>query len=327
MPGQPSRARHLFRLEIDASAENRAEHRSSVDLGATVSAERHDRAMGEVFIGSEAVAHGSITKSDLRRYRALFRDVYVPKLHQPSLRDRTAGAWLWSRRRAVVAGLAASALHGAQWVDADVPIELIAPNARPQPGLVVRNETLADDEITHVARLPVTTPARTAYDLGRHLPRGQAVARIDALTHATPFSVEDVLLLAKRHSGARGLRRLRVALPYIDGGAASPKETWLRLLLIDGGLPAPTTQIPVFDGYRPIAFLDMGWEEFKVAAEYDGDQHRSDRRQYVKDIRRHDAVHELGWHVVRVVSEDRPPDILARVYPALRRRGYRRDRR
>jgi hypothetical protein len=59
--------------------------------------------MGDVFIGSEAVARGSFTKSDLRRHRAIFRDVYVPKLHEPSLRDRTAGAWLWSRRRAVVA--------------------------------------------------------------------------------------------------------------------------------------------------------------------------------------------------------------------------------
>jgi hypothetical protein len=283
--------------------------------------------MGDVFIGSEAVARGSLTKSDLRRHRAIFRDVYVPKLHEPSLRDRTAGAWLWSRRRAVVAGVAASALHGARWVDADVPVELIAPNARCQRGLVVRNETLVDDEITYVARLPVTTPARTAYDLGRHLPRGQAIARIDALMHATPFSVEEVVLLAKRHPGAPGLRRLRVALPYVDGGAASPKETWLRLLLIDAGLPPPTTQIPVFDGYRTVAFLDLGWEQFKVAAEYDGDQHRSDRRQYVKDIRRHELVDDLGWYVVRVVSEDRSSDVIDRIYNALWRRGYRRDRR
>ena len=59
-----------------------------------------------------------------------------------------------------------------------------------------------DDEITRVARLPVTTPARTAYDLGRLLPRGGAVARLDALKRATPFSVEDVLLLARRYQGA-----------------------------------------------------------------------------------------------------------------------------
>jgi hypothetical protein len=282
--------------------------------------------MADVFVGSDAVARGVLTKSDLRRrHRTLFRDVYVPKQSQPSLRDRTVGAWLWSHRRAIVAGVAASALHGAQWVDADVAIELIAPSARPQRGLVVRNETLADDEIATVAGLPVTTPARTAYDLARHLPRGQAIARLDALMRATPFSVEDVLLLAKRYRGARGLRRLQAALPYVDGGAASPKETWLRLLLIDAGLPIPVTQIPVVDGYRAVAYLDMGWEEFMVAAEYDGDQHLKDRRRYVNDIRRHEVVERRGWHVVRVVSEHRPQDVIDRVYDALWRRGYRRD--
>jgi hypothetical protein len=278
-------------------------------------------AMAGVFIGSEAVARGELKKSELRRHRAVFRDVYAPGTHELSLRDRTIGAWLWSRRRAIVAGAAASALHGAHWVDAEAIIELIAPSARPQVGILVRNETLADDEITHVGRLPVTTPARTAYDLGRYLPRGQAVARMDALMHATPFSSEDVLLLAKRHRGARGLRRLKIALPSVDGGSASPRETWLRLLLIDAGLPIPKTQIPVLNGSRPIAFLDMGWDEFKVATEYDGDQHRSDRRQYVKDIRRHEAVRDLGWEVIRVVSEDRPDAVIARVYAALRRRG------
>jgi hypothetical protein len=330
MPGQPVRAGRLFRTnaEIDARAEMGPEIRSNVDLEVAVGGNRHHAAMKDVFLGSEAVAQGRLAKSDLRRrHRAIFRDVYVPRHYEPSLGDRTAGAWLWSRRRATVAGVAASALHGAQWVSADVPIELISSSARPQPGLVVRNETLADDEITQVVRLPVTTPARTAYDLGRHLPRAQAIARLDALMRATPFSTEDVLLVAKRYPGARGLRRLRAALPLMDGGAASPKETWLRLLLIDAGLPAPTTQIPVLNGYRPVAFLDMGWDEFKVAAEYDGDQHRSDRRQYVKDIRRHEVIGDRGWIVVRVIAEDRPHDVVERVHSALVRRGYRRDRR
>ena len=83
----------------------------------------------------------------------------------------------------------------------------------------------------------------------------------------------------------------------------------------------------MFDGYRTVAFLDLGWEQFKVAAEYDGDQHRSDRKQYVKDIRRHELVDDLGWYVVRVVSEDRSSDVIDRIYNALWRRGYRRDRR
>jgi hypothetical protein len=280
--------------------------------------------MGGVLIGSEAITTGALTEHQLRRwYRSLFRDVYVPKWDAPSLDDRILAAWLWSRRRAVVAGVAASALHGAQWVDADTPIELVAPSARPQRGLVVRNETLDGDEVTRVKQLPVTSVARTAFDLGRHLPRGAALARLDALIRATPFSREDVNVLAKRYRGARGLRRLRDVLPLIDGGAASPRETWLRLLFIDAGLPTPTTQIPVHDGGRFVAMLDMGWEDYKVAAEYDGDQHRTDRRQFVKDINRLAKTQDLGWHVIRVVNEHRPHEVISRVYQALTRRGYR----
>lgn len=283
--------------------------------------------MGEVFLGSEAIAAAALNEYQLRRwYRPIFRDVYIPKRHQPSLDDRIVGALLWSRRRAVIAGAAASALHGARWVDADTPVELVSKNARPQRGLIVRNETLADDEVTTVERLPVTSVARTAFDLGRHLPRGQALARLDALMRATPYSFEDVSVLAKRHRGARGLRRLAEVLPLVDGGAASPKESRLRLLLIDAGLPKPTTQIPVNEGWRLVGLLDMGWEDHMVALEYDGDQHRTDRRQFVKDIDRLRKLSDLGWTVIRVVAEHRPDEIVRRAHEALVRRGYRRDR-
>lgn len=284
--------------------------------------------MDTVFIGSEAIAAGRITKHHLRRwYKPLYRGVYVAGGHAASLRDRTVGAWLWSGRQAVIAGVAASALHGAGWVDSDIPIELIWHHARPQPGLVVRNETLAPDEITSVAGIPVTTRVRTAFDLGRHLARGEAVARLDALAYSQVFSAEEVLLLARRYRGVRGLRTLKAALPLVDRGAASPKETWLRLLLIDAGFPVPTTQIQVVDGYRLVAFLDMGWEKYKVAAEYDGDHHRSLRSQYVRDTRRLRVLQRLGWIVVRVIAEDRPDEVIFRVGEALARRGHRRDAR
>lgn len=280
--------------------------------------------MRTVFLGSEALAEGRLTEHELRRWhRAVFRDVYVPKTHAVTLRDRIEAAWLRSGRQGVIAGVAASTLHGAAWVDDDLPIELVWSNTRPPTGLIARNETLADDEATRVACLPVTTVARTAYDLGRHLLRDQAIARMDALMHATPYSIEDVLLLAKRHPGARGLRRLRTALPLVDGGAASPKETWLRLLLINAGLPVPTTQLPALDGFRPVAWLDMGWERYKVAAEYDGDHHRSDRRVYRKDQWRLRKLEQLGWIVIRVIAGDTPDDVVCRVRDALLARGWR----
>lgn len=281
--------------------------------------------MRAVFIGSEAIASADVTRHELQRwYELIYPRVYAARGQQLSLRQRTEGAWLWSQRKTIVAGVAASALHGARWVDANTEIELVGSNTRPPRGLVVRALALADDEATCVAGLPVTSPARTAYDMGRYLPRGQAVARLDALMRATPFSTEDVLLLAKRYPAARGLRRLQAVLPLVDGGAASPKETWLRLLLIDAGLPTPTTQIPVaLDGYRVLALLDMGWPVLGVAAEYDGDQHRTDRRQYVKDQWRLRKLEDLGWRVVRVIAEDKPADVIERVRRELLARGWR----
>lgn len=280
--------------------------------------------MNDVFVGSEAIQQGELSPYQLRtNFRAIHPNVYLRDYAAPSLRTRSVAAWLWSGRRGVLAGLAAAALHGSSWICDDEPIELIWRNPHPPSGVVARNQQVEDDEVTRVAGLPVTTVARTAYDLGRHLPREQAIARMDALMHATPFSIEDVLLLAKRHSGARGLRRLRVALPLVDAGAASPKETWLRLVLIDAGLPVPTTQVPALDGTWPVAFLDMGWEQYKVAVEYDGDHHRTDRRQYRKDQRRLRKLEEMGWIVIRVIAGDTAEDAVRRVRAALMRRGYR----
>jgi uncharacterized protein DUF559 len=280
--------------------------------------------MSHVFVGSEAVLRGKLSPYQLRaRFRSIYPNVYLADCSVPSFRQRSEAAWLWSGRRGVLAGLAAAALHGSDWINDDEPVELIWRNPHPPAGVITRSQRLDDDEIAHVARLPVTTPARTAYDLGRQLPRGEAVARLDALMRATPFSVEDVLLLAKRYPAARGLRRLRVALPLVDGGAASPKESWLRLLIVDAGLPTPTTQIPVHEHWHLVGVLDMGWEKYKVAVEYDGDHHRTNRRQYVKDQRRLRKLKALGWIIIRVIAEDAAQDVVQQVRDALISRGYR----
>jgi hypothetical protein len=280
--------------------------------------------MRKLIVGSQALANGAVTEHDLRRsYDRMFRDIYWPKGCEPTLLDRIDGAWLRSGRNGVVAGVAASALHRAQWVDDDVPVELIWDNTRPPPGIVARDERLDHDEITTVSCISVTTSARTAYDLGRHLPRSEAIARLDALMRATPFSIDEVLLLAQRHRRARRLKQLRAVLPLVDGGAASPQETRLRLLFIDAGFPRPTTQIPVVDGRgRLVRPVDMGWENFMVAAEYDGDQHRTNRKAYVKDMRALATLQRLGRIVIRVIKEDRDEDIIDRAYRALVSRGW-----
>jgi hypothetical protein len=281
--------------------------------------------MGEILVGSEAVIHGIVTRHELARwFRPIYPNVHAPRGHPLSLRDRTIGAWLWSKRRGIVAGVAASAMYGAEWVDADSSIELIYDCTRTPAGIITRNERIGEDEITMVAGLPVTTPARTAFDLGRHQPRSEAIARMDALMRAAPFSNEEVLLLAKRYRGARGVKDLKERLPLVDGGAASPRETWLRLIYIDAGLPKPTTQIPICDTDGTLLrTVDMGWEEFKVLSEYDGDQHRTHRPQYVKDMRVIPKIQRLGFIVLRVIKEDRTATIVRDAWDAMTYRGWR----
>jgi very-short-patch-repair endonuclease len=267
------------------------------------------------FVGSEALASGQLTRYELRRYyRAIMPNVYLDKRLQPTLRLRTHAAWLWSAREAVVAGSAAAALHGTEWVDDGEPIELVWRNARSPRGVITRADLLLESEVQQLERLTATTPERTAFDVGRRGRLYAAVARLDALGNKTGFKADDVLALRHYHSRARGLRQLEAALDLYDPGAQSPKETWLRTMLIDEGFPRPQTQIPVLgpDGY-PLYYLDMGWEDIMLAVEYDGVQH-ADQIGY--DIVRNEYIAGVGWTTIRVAAGHRRANIVARVLRA-----------
>ena len=279
--------------------------------------------MDGVFRGSEALANGGMTRGRLRwNYRALFPDVYAPKAAAPSLQRNTEGAWLWSGRNGVIAGRAAAAAHGARWIDDTTPIEMIWRCGRPPPGIIVRNERIEADEIVEIAGLMVTSPERTALEIARHLPRELAVRHLDALSQAYGVNAADVLVLADRYPRARGLPFARNALALMDGAAQSPRETSLRLMLIDAGLPAPRTQIMVSDGFNT-AFIDMGYDEPMVGLDYDGQHHLTDRDRYVHDIGRAELIEQQGWIDIRVVAEHIRRFILHRVREAFARRGYR----
>lgn len=274
--------------------------------------------MGTIFVGSEAIARGELTRGRLRAaYRPIFPDIYTPRIAEPTLYGNTVGAWLWAKRKGIVTGRAAAALHGAKWVDEDAPIELIWANNRPPSGIVTHNDRFAPDEVEEINGMAVTNAARTALDLGRYLPRQAAVEHLDALARATGLDVEHVLPLTERYAGARGMRRCREALGLMDAGGDSPRETWLRLLVVDAGYPRPTTQIPVLDDYgNEFAYLDMGWEDPMIALEYDGIQHQTDRKRYAWDAKRLRMVQRRGWLHIRVIKEDRPHDVLNRVRAA-----------
>jgi hypothetical protein len=279
------------------------------------------------FIGTEALAVGAVTRRTLAsRHDMVYRNVYLRKGLELTPQRRAVAAWLWSRRKSTIAGLSAAALHGSEWIDSDLPAELIRREACDVDGIVIHRSQLRDDEICAVQGMPVTTPARTAFDLGRRDRLETAIIRVDALANATGLKPDDIERVAENRPGARGMMQLRRVLELMDGGAESPQETRTRLLLIAAGFPKPQTQIVVVDEYGEfVGRVDMGWQEWKIAVEYDGPQHWTDPDQHARDIDRLAKLAAHGWVIIRVSRDHlryRPHVFLARVRDAARAAGW-----
>jgi hypothetical protein len=279
------------------------------------------------FLGTEELARGTVTRRALvSTHDRIYRNVYMAQGAELTPARRAVAAWLWSGRQATAAGLSAAALYGTQWIDPRLPAELYRRNGKRVDGIVIHRDELLDDEVQTVGGVPATTPARTAFDLGRRSGLETAVIRLDALANTTRLQRCELEALIDRHRGVRGLVQLREAVDLMDSGAESPQETRTRLVLIDAGLPRPMTQIIVRGNFggRKYAKVDMGYEEFKVGVEYDGEHHWTNSGQYAYDIDRHAELLARGWRIIRVSADMlryRRQVIVQRVCAALRAAG------
>ena len=71
----------------------------------------------------------------------------------------------------------------------------------------------------------------------------------------------------------------------------------------------------------PFAFLDMGWEDWMLGVEYEGEHHFGSRFQIASDIHRLEKVEQF-WRVVRVTAEDRRSGVIRRVHRAVEAQGF-----
>ena len=120
---------------------------------------------------------------------------------------------------------------------------------------------------------------------------------------------------------------LRRALAQVRTGVRSPRETRLRLLLVEAGLPEPDINWTLRDHRgMPAAELDLAYPRWRVAPEYDGRVHAEDARQFEKDADRWDLIRSFGWDHVRILNHHMRGDgraAVAKVRDALVRAGWR----
>lgn len=182
------------------------------------------------------------------------------------------------------------------------------------------------DETTELFGLPITNAARLFSDLAATVDRPSLMALGDAILAGRYATVSELRGALERRVGRRGSRRALALLPLLNAATESPMESKLRILLFDGGLPVPEVNANVVDNFGHwIARVDLLFREARVIVEYDGDQHRTDRQQFAKDVERLSKLAAAGYLVLRFTASDvygRPDYVLATVRAALASRGF-----
>jgi hypothetical protein len=262
------------------------------------------------FRGSIAVAHGLLTARQLAgpRFRRMFRDVYVSACATVDHMTRCQAAALLLPADAALSHETAAMFYnvppfvpGRRRAHLSVP-----PGCRPTRSehLIVHRVRLEPAEITHRSGLPVTSPERTAFDLGSDRDPVAAVVALDALLYQRIVKPAALISIADMRMGWPGARRFRHAISLARPHVESPMETRTRMCLVGAGLPEPTIQYTVVDSRGHfVARLDLAYERLRIGLEYDGDHHR-ERDTFRRDAVRLNRLRLLGWTILRFTADD-----------------------
>jgi hypothetical protein len=283
----------------------------------------------EPFSGSQAIAAGLITRRMLNgpAWRRLLHDVYV---HRDAYDPDDHRMWCLAVAAkappgAAICGLSAAFLWGVDLLPhrsrASAPVHVAVPTkARPDPHPRIRYAILAlhpEQDVTSLYGMLVTTGVRTAFDLGRRLPRADALVALDALLRHRTCTRAQLTAYVDAHPGRRNVKQVRALVALAEPLSASPMESRLRLLLHDAGLPKPVPQYKIYEtpapgstgstgsagGGRFIGRVDLAYPELKIAIEYEGDHHR-ERATFRKDVHRFNALRAAGWLALRFTADD-----------------------
>lgn len=161
---------------------------------------------------------------------------------------------------------------------------------------------------TYWLDLPVLAPAEVVIRLGAHLKVDDLVKVGDAAIgnwHGPPqTSIDEIAAALESHSRLSGRRNLVKAVNLMRPGVDSPRETGLRLWAIRVGLPEPTVHPKVESSLaRGTIEPDLGYEEERLALEYDSELHRQSAKQWIRDIERDEALVDAGWTVLKVTRK------------------------
>jgi hypothetical protein len=245
------------------------------------------------FRHADALTCGALARHHLTdgTYRLLFPGVSVSADMTVTMAMLAAGAALL-HPGAVVGGLAAAAVWDVDVAPPDRTVDLLVGRSvrRSVPGVRLQRVLVPEAEIAVVGGVRVTSPARTAFDLSRQLPRGEAVPVLDALFRATDEDPAVVRALVGGHVGERGVTQVEPVLAWADPRSPSPGASRLRVGLLARGMAVPLVAQRLLDGEgRLVAELALAWPGVRL-----GLAHTAGVRA---------AAAAVGWEVLEVRAD------------------------
>jgi len=264
-------------------------------------------------------------------YRCVLRGIWVPVDVPDSIEVRAAACARVVGPQHVLVDRAAAWLHGIDsfaWGERQVVPRLDVCAIRGHTR--TRAETLdggvrdlAEGDCCVVGGVRVTTPLRTAADLGCRLRRREAFAALNQFARLHGVSRAQLRRMVQRYKGRRGVVQLRELIELIDPRVESVRESWVLLALLDAGIAAPEPQLWIVIDGQPTYRLDFAWPMLRVCVEYDGvDAHDLTPEQRKDDAERRAWLRANGWTVIVIKAGDfddqRLQAWLGRVREALR---------
>lgn len=276
------------------------------------------------------IGEGRLRGADLKRP---FHGVRVANADELDVRGRCSAYLVRIRPGDVFSHATACLLFGIvipnRLDDGRVHVATFAPNGIPR-GRGVRGHVLDGDSamVGEIAGLPTVSPEDAWCEIATEVTLRELIVAGDCLLrrHDPPSTIERMVEAVERRRGRRGYTALKAAIQRVRAGTDSPMETEWRLDIVDAGMPEPEVNGIIHDASgRQIAIGDLVFRRYRVLLEYDGEQHRTDDRQYSRDIDRLDDVMDEQWRVVRVNRSHngiRKRERLERLRSALIARGW-----
>ena len=234
------------------------------------------------------------------RIEAVHRSVYAWSRTLLSFEGRCMAAVLAVGPDAVVSHQSAAALWGIRPGRGD-PIHVTAPRKiKRREGIATHTAPLAPDERCENRGIPLTSPARTIFDMAAILkpqPLGRAIREADFLRLSGGPSLA---VLSERYPGRAGAPAIRATL---DRGPGPPTRNELEemflALIEDEGLPRPEVNA-VIELANSHPEPDFVWRAERLVVELDGYQSHGTRHAFEDDRERDRLLQAAGWRVVRI---------------------------